>query len=84
MRENVLIRPLEWAYNSRALRGAPEAPHCAANHPADSRARPPCQLATAGLPVQYKTGMRQMLADQKQKADAAAKAEAAAAAEVAD
>jgi uncharacterized membrane protein len=37
----------------------------------------------AGLPVQYKAGMRQMLADQKQKADAAAK-EAAAAAEVAD
>lgn len=56
MRETVLIRPLEWAYNSRALRG---------------------------LPVQYKAGMRQMLADQKQKADAAAK-EAAAAAEVAD
>ena len=45
-----------------------------------SRAQPPCQLATAGLPVQYKAGMRQMLADQKQKADAAAK-EAAAAAE---
>ena len=45
-----------------------------------SRAQPPCQLATAGLPVQYKAGMRQMLADQKQKADAASK-EAAAAAE---
>jgi hypothetical protein len=39
MRETVLIRPLEWAYNSRALRGAPEAPHHAANNPADSRAR---------------------------------------------
>merc|ERR1740139_592978 len=56
MRETVLIRPLEWAYHSRALRG---------------------------LPVQYKAGMRQMLADQKQKADAAAK-EAAAATEIAD
>ena len=47
-----------------------------------SCAQPPCQLATAGLPVQYKAGMRQMLADQKQKADAAAKeAQAAAAAD---
>ena len=40
-------------------------------------------MVTAGLPVQYKAGMRQMLSDQKQRADAAAK-EAAAAAKAAD